>query len=867
MQNLEEFLREKLSSQKTNHETTTTATTSTFHLPTGIKHLLTRLFIVANQIKIEPPRLEQNLDHKSVIDECVRHLIRKKLLCNVLTHGYSPDQTGEVNSHLFCKSSNSNVLKLKGYPWDVIHRILGTEDFVDMLLNYTVIECCGTQVVQIVGNEGNLPHVPPSWVTASTELVEFSNLRTLNRDSIISNRTFLHKSFGKYNHKGILSLEIGVEDLKRQIFGSPFENTRFTTGQVAQLDLIVKKIIRNNKKKVNYFRILNFTCPQGKNSAKIHHLEKRTIVQAVLRFVIIVLEKLLPRELYGTKRNKATIFKYVNRLLRLPLNGSFHLEVVTSHVKLGDIPWINNSKNLLENVLSWIYTILVPQIIIRFFYCTEISSDTEILYFRREVWTDMVKNFLPVYMEKYLTLNTKCRNHSSYTLSSWNHCHPRIIPKSARNEFRMITVPNRGFDHEENVAFTNNMYSVILPVRYILIYLRKKRPLAHAKLHSTADIARAMIEFKQSLLNKYGSLPELHYMKFDIASCYDTIPRKKLLKVLQNLVKDETGFFVRAYHVFDPYRGSLKRKYTVNGTMGPKTGLNTVTIDGSRTFYFSAKEFIDVIEHVLHKTTLQIGDSCYFRKDGLFQGDSLSSLLVDILYDDLLDHFVEFTPRRGEDCLVLRLADDFLVISTDQFQIETIKKLARQGFRDYNATVKREKILVSSSQSEKLDIVVFCALHICISKLEMIKHKSTMKIPRLSALTAAELYSRLEWLFNLRLSYGTLDLRLNSSPTIISQVRSIVGNIAETLVQAPERRILEETAFLNFMNYITNAIDRQCRHTQNKDDLDFYINVRLSIIDTFLGTFMKTPSRSKNVMHCLRDMRRHISNEYVLYRE
>ena len=854
MQNLEEFLWEKLSLQNDNHVTTPTSPPPPplLHLPTGIKQLLTRLFIVANQTKIEPPRLEQNLDHKLVIDECVKHLVRKRLLCNVLTHGYSPDQTGEVNKHLFCKSGNSNVLKLKGFPWDVIHRVIGTENFVDMLLNYTVIEFCEDQFVQIVGNEGNLPHVPPSWVTGTTEPME--------PPKFVSNRTFLHKSFGKYNHKGILSLDIGVKDLGGHILGSSLDDIGFTAGQAAQLDVIVRKIIRNNRRKINYFRILNLTCPQWKQKklAGIHHLERATNVQAVLRFVIIVLEKLLPRELYGTKRNKATIFKYVNRLLRLPLNGSFHLGVVVSQVKLEDIPWINKSKNTLENVLSWIYTTLVPQIIIRFFYCTEISSDTEILYFRREVWNDMVKNFLSVYMQRYLTLNHKCRNHSSYTLSSWNHCHPRIIPKSAKNEFRMITVPNRGFDHEENVAFTNNMYSVILPVRYILIYLRRGRPLTFAKLHSTADIAKAMIEFKQGLLNKYGSLPKLHYMKFDIASCYDTVPREKLVKVLQNLVKDETGFFVRAYHVFDPHRRSLKRKYTVNGTLGPKIGLNTVTIDGSRTFHFSTKEFMDVIEHVLYRTTLQIGDNCFFRKDGLFQGDSLSSLLVDILYDDLLDHFMEFTPRRGEDCLVLRLADDFLVISTDQFQIEAIKKLARQGFGEYNATVKREKILASGSQSGNSDIVVFCALHICIFKLEMIKHKSTMKIPRLSALTATELYSRLEWLLNQRLNYGTLDLRLNSSPTIISQARNIVGNIAETLVQIPERRLLEETAFLNFVNYITNAIDQRCRHAQDKNDLDFYINVRLSIIDTFLGTFMNTPSRFENLIRCLRDMRRHI---------
>lgn len=67
-----------------------------------------------------------------------------------------------------------------------------------------------------------------------------------------------------------------------------------------------------------------------------------------------------------------------------------------------------------------------------------------------------------------------------------------------------------------------------------------------------------------------------------------------------------------------------------------------VYIDNVRTSFISNKDLLNVLEDEVNNSVLYFNGKCYLRKDGLFQGTSLSALLVDLVYDDLLEHYSIF---------------------------------------------------------------------------------------------------------------------------------------------------------------------------------------------------------------------------------
>ncbi|PAK98428.1 hypothetical protein B8W96_12305, partial [Lentilactobacillus parakefiri] len=73
-------------------------------------------------------------------------------------------------------------------------------------------------------------------------------------------------------------------------------------------------------------------------------------------------------------------------------------------------------------------------------------------------------------------------------------------------------------------------------------------------------------------------------------------------------------------------------------------------------------------------------------------------VLVDILYDNLLESYEEFKHADDNNALIIRLVDDFLVISPSKPYIDRINAIAQPGFKSFNAKVNPKKVLITSSQ-------------------------------------------------------------------------------------------------------------------------------------------------------------------------
>ena len=271
--------------------------------------------------------------------------------------------------------------------------------------------------------------------------------------------------------------------------------------------------------------------------------------------------------------------------------------------------------------------------------------------------------------------------------------------------------------------------------------------------------------------------------------------------------------------------------------------------DSVRTAHLSTEDVTNVLEMELFRTALWVGNQCYLRKDGLFQGSSLSAPIVDLVYDDLLEYYEEFQDIENEDSLILRLADDFFVISTSQRQIIDIKNLTLSGFKEYNATVKKQKIITASSQSDNVKVIQFCAVNIFVEKLEVWKESESLNIPNITSLSSNKILWRLSTLFESRLSYGTLDHDLNSLETIINQINYITINIAETFLKAFSENEIDTKMFMKFMEELLTSALGSCSYID--DDDTFESKVCLSILGGFLDTISCKQTKFKAIVEQL----------------
>lgn len=816
----------------------------------GLSDLLESHFIIRCENYDLRPFVPTDRSHKLIVDQCVHYLLSKKMYGNVLTHGYRLGATTNVNSALHCVSVNFAVSAIKSTPWRLFHELIGTNHFIDIIVNCAVFRIEGGKYIQISGNRLYFPNYKPATDTSDSG----PQKRYRSLIAPVRVRCFLYRNSSGFNAAEILPPVNECSTFRREIFDVCLERNR--TLQL-QVNRILRKVLHNHHTKIKYSHILDNICPRTRATS---HINSRSTPAQVTRFLVVILEKLFSPEVFGSKRNKAVIFKHMASMLKLPIRGSLSMANLGDSLRLTDFSWLTLTSNkltkheferssiLLRAFVSWLFRYLIPKIIATFFYCTEISSFVDICYFRHDVWNQMSLPYLDSYLKSHMVENSICRNHYSYLLSRFNHNKARIIPKKAEGEFRIIAVPSKGVGSEEFNAYNENLRSIIHPTQCMLDYLRNKRNTHFEKVHSASHIVGHIQAFKDRLLKKFKRVPKLHFLKFDIDSCYDSIPRERVLSVVKNLLEKENGFFVRSNSFHNPATNSFCVQNVVNGWK--RNQQEELLIDNVKTLYFSNEDLLSILQSEMYNSSLTLSSKCYHRRSGLFQGSSLSGPLVDLVYDDLLEHYDHFHPKEGDDSLVLRLADDFLIISTDEARIRGLRELALHGFGRFNARVNINKMICSISKEERR-IFSFCALEILIDDLEIKKTPDSLTVPDIRASSAAKTYRRLLGLFEMRLSYGVADLSLNSKKTVLGQIRLITKNIAEAYAQAFQRRRINVHSFA-FFTYRMKILAVRASHEESLSS-EFITQLCLAITECFFDTLSPIHAKFVNVIVFLKN--------------
>lgn len=226
-------------------------------------------------------------------------------------------------------------------------------------------------------------------------------------------------------------------------------------------------------------------------------------------------------------------------------------------------------------------------------------------------------------------------------------------------------------------------------------------------------------DFKASL----GSTPPpLYFAKLDVHAAFDTIPQDAVVRLMASVpsqdeytitrhaeIKPGQSFAsdaskipknpARRWHATAVGKGDSPRfPVRLEQQLGTKKK-STVFVGNAASKTHLTGDLLRLLAEHVKANLVKIGKKYYRQKTGIPQGSVLSSFLCNYFYADLEIHHLDFL--SGPDCLLLRLTDDFLVITSDKSKALRFVKTMHRGIPEYGVAVNPKKTLVNFDMQEE----------------------------------------------------------------------------------------------------------------------------------------------------------------------
>jgi telomerase reverse transcriptase len=226
-----------------------------------------------------------------------------------------------------------------------------------------------------------------------------------------------------------------------------------------------------------------------------------------------------------------------------------------------------------------------------------------------------------------------------------------------------------------------------------------------------------LASFRKSLQEQGLANSRLYFAKVDVQSCFDTIPQQRLLSMVESLLSLEE--YQSGKHVEMRPLGQLQqldgqyvkplplKRYVAHGRAAGGaepfdrlvrdkfvgTKANTVFVDTAMHRTETKDDLMQLLREHVERNLVKIGKRFYRQKTGIPQGSVLSSILCNFFYAELEREALSFA--LGADSLLLRLLDDFCLITTKQEHAERFMQVMHRGNEDYGVKVKSAKSLAN----------------------------------------------------------------------------------------------------------------------------------------------------------------------------
>ncbi|KAM3680005.1 telomerase reverse transcriptase isoform 2-T2 [Ammospiza maritima maritima] len=465
---------------------------------------------------------------------------------------------------------------------------------------------------------------------------------------------------------------------------------------------------------------------EARDSALMELLKQHSSHWQVYMFVRDCLEKVIPKELWGSNHNKCRFLKNVKVFISRGRFAKVSLQELMWRMRVNDCMWLRLGKGdhfvpadehcfreeLLAKFLFWLMGTYVVELLRSFFYITETMFQKNMLfYYRKFVWGKLqnigIRNHFvkvqlrPLSSEEIETLRQKKFIPMASKL--------RFIPKP--NGLRPIVkvsgvVKPQALSKESREKKMNHYNTQLKNLFSVLNYERTiNTSFIGSSVFGKDDIYKIWKQFVTKILESGGEIPHFYCVKADVSRAYDSIPHNKLVEVISRVLRPEkrTVYCIRRYAVImiTP-SGRAKRLYKrhvstfkdfmpdmkqfVSQLQENASLRNAIVVEQSLTFYETSSSLFNFFLQMIHNSILEIRNRYYLQCCGIPQGSILSTLLCSLFYGDMENKWLAGIKQDG---VLIRLIDDFLLLTPHLMKART--------FLSYSCTSIRSSLSFNSS--------------------------------------------------------------------------------------------------------------------------------------------------------------------------
>ncbi|CAK9435686.1 uncharacterized protein LODBEIA_P04130 [Lodderomyces beijingensis] len=843
-------------------------------LPSFKKFLKTvRIYRVSKQERHHvPPQLRHKRHYKRYLRLITITLLRQKSK-NVLLSGMpevvKQAYTKKITSALNHKSSFFNMGELHSYNWQRVFQLLGSLRLSELIINWK-----GFVVKQNVnGGKGN----EEGFVQIFGNGLQYTQRVVSRETKCIEKHDVLSKGHRNPRFWHYTLVKSTGDELVKEIFGQEAKARRFR-----QVKKVLETILENDKKcryDILYQRML-----LASKTVDVDNITSNASSQEeVIRFIFVILGKLLSLEAWGGPANKKVFRDKTIQYLKLESQSRVHIHDICQGLKLSGFEWFGKASisskqdfevrtTMMQQYTQWIFESLVKKIIKEFWHVS-VSTDGKMLYFPKYVWHKISYLWLERYAQENF-IQTGLTGREKY-----NYGKIKLIPKRAT--FRVVCVPaKREIAHvarkldpqtmtKQEIAFNIFRANELRPVRLTLLKKLNERKRENVCYQTTAtsnqQVAERIMDFRAELLTKFGgtSIPKLYMVKWDMRECYDQINQKQLMSKVVDLFKSDplgTKYYCRTYSKVDQFLRIKQVKHKVesnfaefdlmtsdaddrgnNGksTRPTMTKMTKMTIDKGKTVTLTRKDILDMcIQQIfgakaIFRNPITQELSYYRRKKGVFQGFSLSSIFCDIIYSALVADKFKFLWDSGSPFSLTRMVDDFIFISPDRDlydKVYAIVQDSNNALAKYGAFVNSAKTIVVNDDTTD-ERINFVGLDIEVATLKFKKDYYQSDMSDAGGIITSQYRTFQSVLAYLKKSYS---LRLHHYLLVcendqLGSVKENVTNLMEFIVgifKRAYRRIasldtFKPARFIHFLSYlIADTLTKFVKYNSSFESVD-----------------------------------------------
>ena len=458
-----------------------------------------------------------------------------------------------------------------------------------------------------------------------------------------------------------------------------------------------------------------------------HLVTLDTPVESVAAYIQSLLWRAFPSAFWGSKRNFDQVVKAMTVYLNLRRAEAFPEKAIVSGIRVLDMKWLHSQQGgtklsrtdhesvtvLVRNIMRWLYCHFINPILRSTFYITETEfSGTRVLYYRRPVWMRIRNASLDRLLskEQYREMSSA---KALRLLSKHNiGCPPaplRILPK--KTGIRAIAMLSKTCEIDNG----SNKRTKLLPPNKVmqstfhaLRYEHEKKPaLFGAGVLGLTEVYPSFCSFVEALKQlqtKSGSSQELFFTSADIKHCYDTINQTRLSKLMRSMVTEEMYLTKDRFVLCSKGDNSAMRCMWKKKTCPPEQFScsspsklagqysHAIFVDGMYCSMETNRTINGLLrDHIFGQVVVangNFGPRYLHQRNGIPQGSILSSMfcntyfgslekvLFDNVFNETTSHFIRGNSSNECDSvlvknpnalhLLLRIVDDFLLISTDK---------------------------------------------------------------------------------------------------------------------------------------------------------------------------------------------------------